>query len=80
MSIFHDFSVHQTYGAVSMLRHFRVVRDDDDGSSLTIQIIKDFHDVRAILGIQVPGRLVRQDNFRIIDQCPRNGYSLLLAP
>ncbi len=38
------------------------------------------HDNRTGRGVEVPGRLVGQDELRVGDQGPRDGYSLHLAP
>lgn len=45
---------------------------------MALEIIKDIENHLAGCGIEVSGGLVRQDEQRIIDECSRDGRSLLL--
>ena len=58
----------------------RLVSDHDQGDLfLLIELREDVHDLRARLGVQVSGRLVRQDQGGIVQQRPGDGDPLLLA-
>ena len=60
-------------------RNVGFVRHHDDGAALAVQAVEDLDDLLARLGIQVSGRLVGQDDFRIVDQGAGNGDPLLLT-
>src|SRR2546429_365525 len=61
-------------------RHVRLVRDQQDGDVLLlVQTLENFHDLHAGAAVQVPGRLVGEDNRGVVDQSARNGHALLLA-
>ncbi len=55
-----------------------VGHQDDRDALLHVQSLEDAHDLGAGLGIQVAGRLVGQDDARLVDQRPRDGDALLL--
>ena len=56
------------------------MRDEDQrGLRTGVQFEKHFDDLMARLGIQIPGRLVRKKNLRIIDESARQRGALLLA-
>ena len=58
----------------------RIVRNEDDRSfAAFVQLFDQIHNVIGRFGIQIAGRLVRQNNPRIIDECSGNGHSLLLS-
>jgi len=44
-----------------------------------VELLKQRHDLRAALGVQVSGGLVRQKDGGIIDERPGNGHPLLLT-
>ncbi len=52
---------------------------DDQGLALFIEIVKELQDLGAGGGIQIPGRLVRQEDQRVIHQSAGDGHALLLA-
>ncbi len=57
-------------------RHFvGLVRDHDDGPPFLVEPIKDLHDLFAGLGIEVTGRLVGQNDLRIVDQSLADGHA-----
>ena len=58
----------------------QVVGDDDDGRPLGVQVLEKFQDGEAGDTVQVPGRLVGQDDRRASDDRPGNGDPLALAP
>ena len=56
------------------------MRDHDDRLIETIiQFLEHIEDDFRILGVKISGRLIRQNNGRIIDNGPRQSHSLLLA-
>ena len=57
----------------------RFVRDENDGVAALIEIFEQGHDFFAGFGIEVPGRFVRQDDRRIVDQRARDRDALALA-
>jgi hypothetical protein len=51
----------------------------DDGLLLFIvDPLQKLHDLGSRLGVQVPDRLVREDDIGLVHQCPRDGHPLLL--
>jgi hypothetical protein len=60
-------------------RHVFLVGDQDDGPPGRVELVEDPHHVLARLGVQVAGRLVRQDQARRGDQSPGDRHPLLLA-
>ena len=56
-----------------------VVRDDDDGGALLVDRLEELHDADGVLVVEVAGRLIRDQNFRAVDQCAGDGGTLLLA-
>ena len=60
------------------VRQLRVVRDHDD-QPIARDLLQDLHDLHARFRIQRAGRLVRQQNLRIVDQRARDRHALHLA-
>ena len=56
-----------------------LVGDENDGVALLIETLEKRHDFFAGFGIEVPGRLVGQDDRRIVDQRAGNCDPLALA-
>jgi len=52
---------------------------DDDGRSTSHQLVQGFDDGLFRGGIQTHGRLVKNQERSIADDCPGNGYSLALT-
>src|ERR1017187_3601310 len=50
--------VTQTDGAVGAFAHARIVRDENQGFSLGIQFIENFHDLHAGGGIKIAGGFI----------------------
>ncbi len=44
-----------------------------------MQTGKDIHDLETCFPVKVAGRFITEENFRVIDQCPGNGDTLLLS-
>ena len=54
--------------------------DQDDGVAGTVQALEDRHDLDAGLRVEIAGRLVREQDGRIVDERPRNRHPLPLSP
>ena len=61
------------------LQQARVVRGDDDRGSARVRVRDDIHDVEREIRIQIPGRLVGQQEWWIIDERTRDCDPLLLS-
>ena len=46
---------------------------------VAVQLLEHAQDLHAAPGVQVPGRLVGEEELRAVDQRPRDGHALLLA-
>src|SRR5580704_5870480 len=65
---------------VPIRRGFGVVGDHQDGlAEALVQVAQQSQYRGGVLGIQVPGGFVRQQNSRMIHNGPRNRHALLLA-
>jgi hypothetical protein len=56
-----------------------LVRDEDDGVAGVVQPLEERHDLDAGLRVEVAGRLVGQQDRRVVDQRARDGDALALA-
>ena len=56
-----------------------LVRHHDDRDAFVVERLENFHHFDACPAVEVPGRLVREQHFRIVDQRARDGDALLLA-
>ena len=65
--------------AVRLSGNLGIMRHQDDGSPSVIQCAEEGHDFRAGHGVQSPGRLVRKNEQRIVDESPGDRDPLLLA-
>jgi hypothetical protein len=75
-----DLAVHHLDDAVGVLAHAQVMRDHDAGAVLFVnQLGEGLHDLMGALGVEAGGRLVGQDNFRLVDQGAGDGDALLLT-
>ena len=61
-------------GDVGLVRH-----EHDGDAALDVQPLKDAHHLDAGARIEVAGRLVRQQQRRVVDERARDGDALLLA-
>src|SRR5882672_1521600 len=50
-----------------------IVRGDEDGRAARVDLAEQIHDLEREIGIEVAGRLVRQDDDRIVDERARDG-------
>ena len=66
--------------SLRMLGDVLLVGDDDDCLPFPVEPLEDGHDLLARSGIQVAGRLITEDDRRIVDESPRDSDTLLLAP
>src|SRR5579872_5064054 len=64
---------------VGVIGDIGLMGDQYDGVALAMQMGEQGHNLAAGLRIQVSGRLVRQDDRRIVDQRPGHGDALALA-
>ena len=53
--------------------------DHDDGFALVVELAQEPHDLVARVRVEIAGRLVRQNDMRIVDQGTGDGHALLLA-
>src|SRR5215472_8738247 len=75
-----DASVDETHDAPAHAIDDRlVVRRDDDGRALRVDAREERHDLARGLGIEISGRLVAQEDERIVDERSRDRRALLLA-
>src|SRR5450759_1090704 len=77
-AVFDDFAVAEPDDPPGELRDVLLVRDEDDGLSVVVQLLEDGHDLLGRLRVEVSGRLVRQHQLRLVDQRPRDRDALLL--
>ena len=56
------------------------VGGDDDGFAQPLKLLQDGHHLDARPGVQPAGRLVQQQQLRVVDQHPRQAEPLLHAP
>ena len=61
-------------GDVGLMRH-----QDHRDALVDVQLLEEAHHLGAGLGVQVAGRLVGQDDARIVHQRAGDGHALLLA-
>src|SRR5262252_2920026 len=73
-------SVTECHDSGAVLRDVDLVCDEYDGdSALAIQALENPHDFDAGFRVEVPGRLVGQQDRRVVDQRARDGDALLLS-
>ena len=75
-----DAAIAKLDDALGVLRNVRLMRDDDDRQvPLTIEPLKNFHHFDGRARIERAGRLIRQNERRIVHQRARQSDTLLLA-
>ncbi len=75
-----DLSVLKNDDALGVLRDVRFVRDQHErDAAFAIQPLKYLHHFNRSARIEIAGRLVRQNQCRIVDQRARDRDALLLA-
>ena len=55
------------------------MRNHQDADTLVVQALEQLHDLFAGMGVERSGRLIGQQNFRIVDDRSCNRHSLFLA-
>ena len=65
--------------APHLVDHLAVVGHDDDGRAGAVDPVEQLHDPDGGLGVEVAGRLVREQQRRVADERARHGDALLLA-
>ena len=55
------------------------MRHHDDRVALRVELLEERHDLLAGLGVEITGRLVGEDDGRIVDEGARDGDALALA-
>ncbi len=67
--------------AVGVALHVGVVCDHDTrGAPPLVDLQQQVHDLHGVLGVEVAGGLVQQQNLGVVRQRARDGHALLLAP
>src|ERR1700723_2478135 len=74
----HQAPMRQFNPPVRQLRDRRIVRNHQNRMAASMQLANQINHETLILLIQIPGRFIRQNNFRMIDQSPRHSHALLL--
>ena len=72
-------SLELDHAAAHAVDHLAVVRGDDHGRAGAVHAVQQLHDPDRGLGVEVAGRLVRQQQRRVVDERPRKRDALLLA-
>src|SRR5437016_437637 len=75
----HDPAVEQMDFSIRVSRKACIVRDHADGRAPTVQLAQQLHHLLAICGIEIAGRLIREENDRLARDRTRDGHALLLA-
>jgi hypothetical protein len=75
-----DASINNPNFALSPTRQFRIVSHYNDRSPTSMQLIQQFHHFGGHVPIQIPGRLIRQQQPRRTGERPRDGHALSLTP
>src|SRR5208283_1939156 len=64
---FYDFAVEEMHGALGVVGVARVVGDHADGGAGGVDILEQVHDRVTVLGVEVSGGLIGQENHGIAD-------------
>ena len=64
---------------VHPLDQLAIVRRDEHRRAARVDVAKQVHDLERQIGIEIAGRLVGEDELRLVDERARNGDALLLA-
>jgi hypothetical protein len=73
-----DFSVEQMDGSVCETREPGIVSHHADGGSFAVQFVQQVHHGHAVLGIEIPGWFVGEEDRRAAGERSGDGDSLLL--
>src|SRR5262249_58516766 len=71
--------VNDGHAVAQLLRFFNIVRGDEDGAVFAAQVGNQLVDLEARLWIEAGGRLVEEQQLRIVEQRQSQGEALLLA-
>src|ERR1019366_9322137 len=74
----HHPAIGQLNHAIAISRIVHRVRYLHDGRALAVQLLEQLHDLLSLAGVQVAGRLVRQNQLGMGDHGARHRYQLLL--
>src|SRR5262245_54351513 len=74
-----DAAVAQADDAASPLGDVVLVSDHDDGLTGLVELAQHLHDLVAGVRVEIAGRLVGEDDVRVVDQRPGDRNALLLA-
>src|SRR5881296_612060 len=78
--VLQDAAVAKGDDALGEIGDVGLVRHQDDRQVLTlVQLLEDLHDVDARPAVEVPGRFVRQQQRRAVDERTGDGHALLLT-
>src|SRR5690606_33024768 len=64
--------------AIGLFGNRRLVRDEDDGVAVAVQLAEDLHYLPPARAVERAGRLVGENDLPAIHQRPRDGDALLL--
>ena len=73
-----DAAIEEVDGAVGVAGEAGIVRDHADRRALPVQVAQELHHGVAVLGIEVPGRLVGEQDERIAGERASYRHALLL--
>jgi len=79
LCIGHKLTVEQINVMGCIVEHARIVGGNDDRFASFTELFEQLHDHDAALSIEVAGRLIGQDQWRVIDQGTRYCHTLLLT-
>ncbi len=74
-----DLAVADVDDAVGVFGDVGLVSDEDDSVAFPVKLVEQRHDLDAGFGVEVAGRLVGQDDGRIIDKGAGDGDALALT-
>src|SRR4051794_33901343 len=74
-----DAAVEEMDAAVGVAHITRVVGDHRDRRALPVQLLQQLHDGLAVFGVEVSGRLVREQDCGVAGDRARDGHTLLLT-
>ena len=78
-AIFGDVAVTQEYDSMRMVGDFGFVGHENDRMSGPVELVEQTHDFGARRGIEIPGRLVGEQDARLGDEGPRDRDTLALS-
>src|SRR5439155_3652770 len=75
----HDPSIPQLNHTFAISRIRLRVRHLHDRRAVRVELLEQLHDLLPLARVEIAGRLVREDQGRLVDQRARYGHELLLA-